>query len=95
MLQSHTYIRKGFLIYEELRKYLVMRRPLVIYDFATAPFWISLYMSKILFSFLSVCPNHIASKHYGMQTYQLQNVSAIKRKQQTEPYNLLCVFMIY
>ncbi len=30
-----------------------MRRPLVIYDFAT--FWISLYMRKILFSFLSVC----------------------------------------
>ncbi len=33
-----------------------MRRPLVIYDFATAPFWISLYMRKILFSFLSVQP---------------------------------------
>jgi hypothetical protein len=31
-----------------------MRRPLVIYDFATAPLWISLHMRKILFSFLSV-----------------------------------------
>ncbi len=31
-----------------------MRRPSVIYDFATAPIWISLYMSKIWFSFLSV-----------------------------------------
>jgi hypothetical protein len=31
-----------------------MRRPLVIYDFATAPFRISLYMRKILFYFLSV-----------------------------------------
>ncbi len=31
-----------------------MRRPLVIYDFATAPFWLSLYMTKNLFSFLSV-----------------------------------------
>ncbi len=31
-----------------------MRRPLVIYDFATAPLWISFYMRKILFSFLSV-----------------------------------------
>jgi hypothetical protein len=28
-----------------------MRRPLVIYDFASGPFWISLYMRKILFSF--------------------------------------------
>jgi hypothetical protein len=26
-----------------------MRRPLVIYDFAGAPLWISLYMRKILF----------------------------------------------
>ncbi len=32
-----------------------MRRPLVIYDFATAPLWISLYIRKIRFSFLSVC----------------------------------------
>jgi hypothetical protein len=33
-------MRKGFLIYEEMRKYFpiyCMRRPLVIYDFATAP----------------------------------------------------------
>ncbi len=33
-----------------------MRRPLVIYDFATdPPFWISLHMRKVWFSFLSVC----------------------------------------
>ncbi len=44
---AKLYIRKGFLIYEELFKY----RPLVIYDFATAPFWISSSMRKILFSF--------------------------------------------
>jgi hypothetical protein len=31
-----------------------MRWPLVIYDFTTAPFWISSQMKKILFSFLSV-----------------------------------------
>ncbi len=51
------YTRKGFLIYKEMRKYFpiyCMRRLLVIYDFATAPFWISLYMRKIRFSFLSV-----------------------------------------
>jgi hypothetical protein len=37
---AKSYIRKGFLIYEEMRKYFPiysMRRPLVIYDFATAP----------------------------------------------------------
>ncbi len=40
-------MRKGFLIYEEMHKYFpiqYMRRPLVIYDFATAPFWISWYI---------------------------------------------------
>ena len=50
-----SFMRKGFLIYEEMRKYyLYLRRPFIIYDFATASFWISLYMRKILFSFLSV-----------------------------------------
>jgi hypothetical protein len=38
---AKSYMRKGFLIYEEIRKYFPMyeaRRPLVIYDLATAPF---------------------------------------------------------
>jgi hypothetical protein len=37
---AKSHIRKGFLIYEEMRKYLTiycMRRPLVICDFATGP----------------------------------------------------------
>ncbi len=53
---AKSYMRKGFLIYEEMRKYfsLYEEAVLVIYDFAPDPFWISLYMWKILFSFLSV-----------------------------------------
>ncbi len=54
---AKSYMWKGFLINEEMDKYLVIqyiRRPLVIYDLATARFWVSLYMRKILFSFLSV-----------------------------------------
>ncbi len=47
---AKSYMRKGFLIYEEMRKYLTL---LVIYDFANDSFCISLYMRKILFSFLS------------------------------------------
>ncbi len=53
-LQSHIwgkasqYMRK----WGNISPYI--RRPFVIYDFATAPFWISLYMGKFLFSFLSV-----------------------------------------
>jgi hypothetical protein len=48
---AKPYMRKGFLIYEEMSKYLTMRRPLVIYDFATAPFRISLYKRKFYFIF--------------------------------------------
>jgi hypothetical protein len=33
---AKSYMRKGFLIYEEMRKYV--RMPLVIYDFAPDPF---------------------------------------------------------
>jgi hypothetical protein len=37
---AKSFMRKGFLIYEEKCKNLTiyMRRPLVIYDFATDPF---------------------------------------------------------
>jgi hypothetical protein len=52
---AKSYMRKGILIYKEIRKYLIiLRRPLVTYDIAASPFWISLYMRKIFFSFLSV-----------------------------------------
>ncbi len=52
---ANSYMRKGSLIYEEMRKYLVIyEEPLVKYDSATASYWISLNIRKILFSFLSV-----------------------------------------
>jgi hypothetical protein len=35
---AKSYMRKGFPIYEEMRKYFtILRRPLVIYDFAPDP----------------------------------------------------------
>jgi hypothetical protein len=39
-LKNMLYMRKVFLIYEELRKYLTIYEEavIVIYDFATAPF---------------------------------------------------------
>ncbi len=44
---AKSYMRKGFLIYEEMQKYFpYMGRPLVIYDFAYVPFCSS-YMRKI------------------------------------------------
>ncbi len=40
-----------FLVYEEMRKNLVINVETVTHDFATAPVWISIYMRKILISF--------------------------------------------
>ncbi len=45
----------GLLIYgEKFAHSSYIRKPFLIYDFATAPLWISLYMRKIWFSYLSV-----------------------------------------
>jgi hypothetical protein len=59
---AKSYMRKGFLIYEEMRKYLPLqfiRRPLVIYGYATAPFWISLLYEENLIFFLSIGRSHL------------------------------------
>jgi hypothetical protein len=45
---AKSYMRKGFQIYEAMRKYLTIYEEAVSHiDFATDPFWISLYMRKI------------------------------------------------
>jgi hypothetical protein len=49
---AKSYMRKGFLKYEEMRKYLPIYEEAVshsVYDFATDPSLISLHMRKILF----------------------------------------------
>jgi len=52
---TKPYMRKGLLIYQEMRKYLIIyEEPLVIHDFATAPFWISLNMRQF-FTFFYQC----------------------------------------
>ena len=54
---AKSYMGKGFIIYEEMRKDLLIYEEAVsciCYDFAAAPTWISLHMRKILLSFLSV-----------------------------------------
>jgi hypothetical protein len=46
---------KGFRVYEEMRKYLVIyEEAVVIYNFATAPFWISLYIYEENFVFVAL-----------------------------------------
>ncbi len=47
---AKSYIRRGFLIYNEMRKYFPIYEEAVshiLYDFATAPLLISLYIMKI------------------------------------------------
>jgi hypothetical protein len=53
-----------------------MRRPKVVYDFATVPFWIILYMRKILFSFYQ-CNN--------CQIFAFFTVSSFYHKHCKEP----------
>jgi hypothetical protein len=51
---AKSYMRKGFLIYEERRKYrhtVYEEAVIVIYDIACASFWISLYMRNFSFLF--------------------------------------------
>ncbi len=57
----------GCLFVKNKMKFLpYLRRPLVIYDFATAQFWISLYMRKIWFSFLSVIHTKYCFEFYDL-----------------------------
>ncbi len=52
-LQSHIHIWLTASSYmgKYLRIFSYIRKPFLIYDFATAPLWISLYVRKILFHF--------------------------------------------
>ncbi len=53
-LQSHIWQMATSHMGKYFRISSYIRKPFLIYDFATAPLWISLHMRKIWFSFLSV-----------------------------------------
>ncbi len=53
-LQSHIWLTASSYMGKSLRISSYIRKPFLIYNFATAPLWISLYIRKILFYFLSV-----------------------------------------
>ncbi len=53
-LQSHIQLTASSYMTKYLRIPSYIRKPFLIYDFATAPILISLYVWKIFFSFLSV-----------------------------------------
>ncbi len=60
VLGSKSYMRKGFLIYEEMRKYFTIYEEAVSHKWlCTRSLWIALYKRKIFYSFLSVyCRKH-------------------------------------
>jgi hypothetical protein len=60
-LQSHIWLTASSYMGKYLSLSTYIRKPFLIYDFATAPLLVSLYMRKILFSFLSVydCGDHL------------------------------------
>ncbi len=53
-LQSHIWLTAFSYTSKYLRVSIYIRKPILINDFVTAPFWISLYMRKIWYSLLSV-----------------------------------------
>jgi hypothetical protein len=81
-------MRKGWTASSNMTKYLrissYIRKPFLIYDFATAPLWISLYIRKIWFSFSSVwhwIHNWANSSQRCIVIKQLFNVSDEPRMQ--------------
>jgi hypothetical protein len=54
-LQSHISLTASSYMGKYWRISSYIRKSFLIYDFATAPLWISLYMRKLYFSFLLVC----------------------------------------
>ncbi len=79
---AKSYMRKGFLIYEEMRKFFPIYEEAVSHIWlCTRSLWISLYMRNILFSFLSVqCPN---KEFFTFHRYSLNFV-----------YNLFIYFFV-
>jgi hypothetical protein len=82
----------GLLIYGEILAHFLIH----VYDFATAPLWILLYMRKILFYFLSVWRKHLLScwkgQRLGVEAVEddsgglLQAVYDITTKSQIDNY---------
>ncbi len=65
-LQSQIWLTTSSYMGKYLRISSYIRKPFLIYDFATAPLWISLYMRKIWFS-LSVYQGSIVTKFLNLR----------------------------
>ncbi len=64
--QSHIWLTASSYMTKYLRISSYIRKPYLIYDFATAPVWISLCKRKILFYFLSVYSGELQTSELQM-----------------------------
>ncbi len=88
---AKSYMRKGFLIYEEMRKYIPIYEEAVSHIWlATAPFWIFLYMRKILFLFYqrSVWTRHV---HFCMTRHH--RTRATRRRPEWTSEELVSIWL--
>ncbi len=69
---AKSYMRKGFPIYEEMRKFFTihMRRPLVIYDFAPDPSEFPYIWGKFHFSLLPSTANFFPDLFFSFLLFQ-------------------------
>jgi hypothetical protein len=75
-LQSHIWLTATSYMGKYLRISSYIRKPFLIYNFATAPLWISLSMRKIWFSFLSVQ----RLRRYFLHCRYLEEISFLQRR---------------
>ncbi len=83
-LQCHIWLTASLSMGKYLRISSYIRKPFLIYDFATASLWISLYMRKIWFSFLSV---HHTVEHQQHELLSTAKNQLPKNWQQIFPEN--------
>jgi hypothetical protein len=89
---TKSYMRKGFLIYEEMRNFSpYMRRPLVIYDFAPDPSEFPYILGKFYFIFYQ-CTTRLRERGWGGGsnsddgTYTVYCMCYVLSPFETEPY---------
>ncbi len=93
-LQSHIWWRDSQYMRKCANISPYMRRPLVIYDFATAPFWISLYMRKIWFSFLSVQLTLSEALHASQLSHTVSTFFSVRIYINVKKIFIFCVFQV-
>jgi hypothetical protein len=81
---AKSYMMNGFLIYEEMRKYLVISH--TIYDCTTAPFEFLIYDKNLIFFFVSVARLCVAkhNRNYFLHRERQRPMRCLSSQQVTK-----------